>query len=85
MDHEGRTCLSYAKAALSLSSAHLTNEPAKPPVDASLQLNTIDATKTLVEMLENLGCSDPLPNTSAGLHHVTVRPSVYEKLQSSVM
>lgn len=85
-DHEGRTCLSYAKAALSLATTHLANE-SKCGIDSNaLKLNTVDATKTLVEMLANLGCLDPLPITSTGTlpRRNMLRPS-FEKLPSSVI
>lgn len=87
MDHEGRTCLSYAKAAMSLASTHLANE-LKSGIDANaLKLNTLDATKVLVEMLTSLGCSDPLPITSTGTlprRRDMLRPT-FEKLPSSVI
>lgn len=87
MDHEGRTCLSYAKAAMSLASTHLANE-LKSGFDANaLKLNTFDATKALVEMLNSLGCSDPLPIISTGTlprRRDMLRPT-FEKLPSSVI
>ncbi|XP_031632151.1 centaurin-gamma-1A [Contarinia nasturtii] len=79
VDHDGRTCLSYARAALSLASTQPTNE-----ING---LNSFDSTKTLVEMLVGLGCSDPLPITSTGTlprKRDILRPNVFEKL-SSVM
>lgn len=85
VDHEGRTCLSYAKAALSLASTQLTNDSGKSGIDG---LSPLDATKTLVEMLVNLGCSDPLPITSTGTlprRRDMLRPNVFEKLPSSVI
>lgn len=85
-DHEGRTCLSYAKAAQSLATTHLANE-SKTGVDSNaMKLNTIDATKTLVELLTGLGCSDPTPITSTGTlpRRNLLRPS-FEKLPSSVI
>lgn len=89
VDHEGRTCLSYAKAAFSLASTHLANESAKAG-EASLKLSSVDATKALVEMLVNLGCSDPpLPVTSTGTlprrRDPTLRSNMFEKLPSSVI
>lgn len=88
VDHEGRTCLSYAKAAFSLASTHLANESAKAS-EASLKLSSIDATKALVEMLVSLGCPDPLPVASAGTlprrRDPTLRSNVFEKLPSSVI
>lgn len=87
VDHEGRTCLSYAKAAFSLASTHLTHESSKAN-DAPLKLSSIDATKALVDMLVNLGCSDPLPITSTGTlprRRDTLRANMFEKLPSSVI
>lgn len=87
MDHEGRTCLSYAKAACSLASTHLTHETPMAG-EGSLKLSSIDATKALVDLLVNLGCSDPLPITSTGTlprRRDTLRPNVFEKLPSSVI
>lgn len=88
MDHEGRTCLSYAKAAFSLASTHLANESANA-TETSLKLSSIDATKALVEMLVSLGCPDPLPIACAGTlprrRDPTIRSNVFEKLPSSVI
>lgn len=88
MDHEGRTCLSYAKAAFTLASTHLANESTKSN-EASLKLNSVDATKALVEMLVSLGCSDPLPVASTGTlarrRDPTLRTNMFEKLPSSVI
>lgn len=89
MDHEGRTCLSYAKAASALASTHLANESAKA-TEASLKLSSIDATKALVDMLVGLGCPDPLPvvastGTLPRRRDPTLRSNVFEKLPSSVI
>lgn len=89
VDHEGRTCLSYAKAAFSLASAHLANESTKSN-EAPLKLSSVDATKALVEMLVSLGCSDPLPVASTGgtlprRRDPTLRSNMFEKLPSSVI
>lgn len=82
-DHEGRTCLSYAKAALSLASS--TNDKENSGPDG---LSSQDTTKELVAVLVNLGCSDPLPITSTGTlprRRDMLRTSVFEKLPSSVI
>lgn len=72
-DHEGLTCLSYAKAALSLASQS-TNYSENPGLTA------LETTKELVEMLMNLGCVDsPLPTSSTGTiqrRRDMLRPSV---------
>lgn len=88
-DHEGRTCLSYAKAAFSLASTHLANESPKA-TEASLKLSSIEATKALVDMLVNLGCPDPLPIAPTGgtlprRRDPALRSNVFEKLPSSVI
>lgn len=72
--------MSYAKAASSLSTAQLTNEPTKGGVDASSPLTIPDATKTLVEMLVNLGCSDPLQDNIDTLPRGRdlLRPNIFE-------
>lgn len=83
-DHEGRTCLSYAKAALSLASQS-ANDAENSGQNG---LNSHDTTKELVDMLINLGCSDPLPTISTGTiprRRDVLRPSVFEKLPSSVI
>lgn len=83
-DHEGRTCLSYAKAASSLASTHMATTNSGQD-----GLSSQDTTKELVEMLVNLGCSDPSPiGTSTGTlprRRDMLRPSVFEKLPSSVI
>lgn len=84
-DHEGRTCLSYAKAALSLASQS-TNYSENQSQNG---LTSQETTKELVEMLMNLGCVDsPLPTSSTGTiqrRRDMLRPSVFEKLPSSVI
>lgn len=88
LDHEGRTCLSYAKAAFSLASTHLANESTKAN-ETALKFSSVEATKALVEMLVNLGCSDPIQVASAGTlprrRDPTIRSNVFEKLPSSVI
>lgn len=84
-DHEGRTCLSYAKTASSLASTHSANSTENSGQNG---LSTQDTTKELVDMLVNLGCSDPSPITSSGTlprRRDMLRPSVFEKLPSSVI
>lgn len=84
-DHEGRTCLSYAKAALSLAS----QSPNDSENQSQSGITSLDTTKELVEMLINLGCVDsPLPMSSTGTiqrRRDMLRPRVFEKLPSSVI
>lgn len=77
-DHEGRTCLAYAKAALSLATAKTPNP--------SPHIYSVEATTGLVELLTGLGCTDAIPLTASGTlpRRNTVGPS-FEKLPSSVI
>lgn len=100
-DHEGRTCLSYAKAALSLATARLSTGGTTLSTSTtstistssnSIETNTIqpysfDATSTLVELLTELGCTDPSPLTASGTlprRRDTIGPA-FDKLPSSVI
>lgn len=96
-DHEGRTCLSYAKAALSLATARLSSGASALSSSASsatsssesnsVQPYSFDTTTTLVELLNGLGCTDPSPLTATGTlprRRDTLGPS-FEKLPSSVI
>lgn len=78
VDHEGRTCLSYAKAALSLTSTHLRSNLGISDMNETLPF---DSREMLVEMLENLGCSDPLPSINTSTlprkRDTLLRPSVF--------
>ncbi|XP_016938318.3 centaurin-gamma-1A isoform X1 [Drosophila suzukii] len=78
-DHEGRTCLAYARAAQSLATAKSikaaaaaqagTTIPAPaPPTNGGIpapQYNVEDTT-ALVELLEGLGCPEAAPLTASG-------------------
>ncbi|EDV31987.1 uncharacterized protein Dana_GF14267, isoform A [Drosophila ananassae] len=78
-DHEGRTCLAYARAAQSLATAKSmkaaaaaqagTTIPAPaPPANGGIpapQYNVEDTT-ALVELLEGLGCPEAAPLTASG-------------------
>ncbi|BFF94108.1 centaurin-gamma-1A [Drosophila madeirensis] len=78
-DHEGRTCLAYARAAQSLATAKSmkaaaaaqagTTVPAPaPPANGGIpapQYNVEDTT-ALVELLEGLGCPEAAPLTASG-------------------
>ncbi|XP_037038824.1 centaurin-gamma-1A isoform X3 [Bradysia coprophila] len=77
-DHEGRTCLAYAKAAVSLATAKTANP--------SPHIYSVEATTSLVELLVGLGCTDAIPITASGTlpRRNTVGPS-FEKLPSSVI
>lgn len=56
-DHEGRTCLTYAKASNSLAMAKQSN--ARPHHVSA------ETTTALVNLLEGLGCTDPHPLTGS--------------------
>ncbi|KAJ6647485.1 Centaurin-gamma-1A, partial [Pseudolycoriella hygida] len=77
-DHEGRTCLTYAKASLSLA----TTKTANP----SPHVYSVEAATGLVELLTGLGCVDSIPITASGTlrRRNTMGPS-FEKLPSSVI
>ncbi|EDW27352.1 GL21243 [Drosophila persimilis] len=78
-DHEGRTCLAYARAAQSLATAKsmkaaaaaqagTTVPPPAPPANGGIpapQYNVEDTT-ALVELLEGLGCPEAAPLTASG-------------------
>ncbi|KAH8239004.1 hypothetical protein KR038_011830 [Drosophila bunnanda] len=77
-DHEGRTCLAYARAAQSLATAKSikaaaaaqagTTIPAPPAANGGIpapQYNVEDTT-ALVELLEGLGCPEAAPLTASG-------------------
>lgn len=92
-DHEGRTCLSYAKAALSLATARLSTGAGALSTSTtivepnSMQPYSFDTTTSLVELLNGLGCTDPSPLTASGTlprRRDTLGPS-FEKLPSSVI
>lgn len=101
MDHEGRTCLSYAKAALSLATARLSNNALSTSTTSSISstsstLSTdpnaihhysVEATTALVELLTSLGCSDPIPLTASGTlpRRRDTLGPSFEKLPSSVI
>lgn len=75
-DHEGRTCLAYAKAALSLATAKTINP--------SPHIYSVEATTGLVELLTGLGCTtDAMPLTSSGT--LPRRNTVGPLLPSSVI
>ncbi len=92
-DHEGRTCLTYAKAANSLAIVKQSN--AKP------HHVTAETTTALVNLLQTLGCTDPHPLTgstnSVGPHPnsggtlsrrretIGSGPASFEKVPSSVI
>lgn len=57
-DHEGRTCLTYAKAANSLAIV-------KQSANQQHHVNS-ETTKALVELLVSLGITDPVPLTTSG-------------------
>ncbi|XP_020810702.1 centaurin-gamma-1A isoform X1 [Drosophila serrata] len=79
-DHEGRTCLAYARAAQSLATAKSIKAaaaaqagttipaPAPPAANGGIpapQYNVEDTT-ALVELLEGLGCPEAAPLTASG-------------------
>lgn len=93
--------MSYAKAALSLATARLSSSGAalststastistssNPNETNAIQPYSFDATSTLVELLTELGCTDPSPLTASGTlprRRDTIGPS-FEKLPSSVI
>lgn len=57
-------------------------------VNASLPLNTIDTTRSLIDLLIELGCSEGNTSEQQGtLSHQRdmLKPNVFEKLPSSVI
>ena len=87
-DHEGRTCLTYAKAANSLAIVKQSN--------AKTHHVTAETTTALVNLLTTLGCTDPHPltgsnsgNSSGTLSRrretIGAAPNSFEKLPSSVI
>lgn len=73
-DHEGRTCLSYAKTALSLIPTQLTNE-------TLYTQNSLESAKNLIEILKSLGCTDPLIQSTGSFRDMIE----FEKLPSSII
>lgn len=86
-DHEGRTCLTYAKAANSLAIVKQSN--------AKAHHVTAETTTALVQLLTNLGCTDPHPltgssgNSSGTLSRrretIGASQNSFDKLPSSVI
>ncbi|KAG5674558.1 hypothetical protein PVAND_004515 [Polypedilum vanderplanki] len=73
-DHEGRTCLTYGKAANSLAIVKQTNN--KPHHVSS------ETTSALVNLLISLDCIDPHPLTSNATNNTLSRQHVLDKVQS---
>lgn len=74
VDHEGRSCLTYAKAAASLATSKSHHY-------------SMETVQSLVDVLTGLGCVDPVPATASGTlprRRDTMGPT-FEKLPSSVI
>lgn len=90
-DHEGRTCLTYAKAANSLA---IVKQSQNTPHHVNAE-----TTKSLVELLVSLGITDPVPlmggsggtlprrqsTSSNGGTNGSLGANNYEKMPSSVV
>ncbi|XP_058060428.1 centaurin-gamma-1A isoform X1 [Anopheles bellator] len=80
VDNEGRSCLTFAKAANSLAAAkQATNSPHHV---------NVETTAALVELLISLGCTDPAPFSASGTlprRRETIDQATFEKFSSSVI
>uniref|UniRef100_A0A182NF28 Small monomeric GTPase n=1 Tax=Anopheles dirus TaxID=7168 RepID=A0A182NF28_9DIPT len=80
VDHEGRSCLTYAKAANTLAATkQATNSPHHV---------NVETTAALVELLTSLGCTDPAPFSASGTlprRRETIDQATFEKFSSSVI
>ncbi|XP_049283589.1 centaurin-gamma-1A isoform X3 [Anopheles funestus] len=80
VDSEGRSCLTFAKAANSLAAAkQATNSPHHV---------NVETTTALVELLTSLGCTDPAPFSASGTlprRRETIDQATFEKFSSSVI
>ncbi|XP_050101349.1 centaurin-gamma-1A isoform X2 [Anopheles aquasalis] len=80
VDNEGRSCLTFAKAANSLAAAkQATNSPHHV---------NVETTAALVELLTSLGCTDPAPFSASGTlprRRETIDQATFEKFSSSVI
>ncbi|XP_053672946.1 centaurin-gamma-1A [Anopheles nili] len=80
VDNDGRSCLTFAKAANSLAAAkQATNSPHHV---------NVETTSALVELLTSLGCTDPAPFSASGTlprRRETIDQATFEKFSSSVI
>lgn len=80
IDHEGRSCLTYAKAANSLAAAR---QASNTPHHVN-----VETTSALVELLTSLGCTDPAPFTASGTlprRRETIDQGTFEKFSSNII
>ncbi|EAA14733.4 AGAP009160-PA [Anopheles gambiae str. PEST] len=80
VDSEGRSCLTFAKAANSLAAAKQANN--------SPHHVNVETTTALVELLTSLGCTDPAPFSASGTlprRRETIDQATFEKFSSSVI
>ncbi|XP_058452881.1 centaurin-gamma-1A isoform X2 [Malaya genurostris] len=80
IDHEGRSCLTYAKAANSLAAAR---QASNTPHHVN-----VETTVALVELLTSLGCTDPAPFTASGTlprRRETIDQGTFEKFSSNII
>uniref|UniRef100_A0A240PNT9 Centaurin-gamma-1A n=1 Tax=Anopheles atroparvus TaxID=41427 RepID=A0A240PNT9_ANOAO len=80
VDNEGRSCLTFAKAANSLAAA-------KQAMNSPHHVN-VETTAALVELLTSLGCTDPAPFSASGTlprRRETIDQATFEKFSSSVI
>lgn len=83
IDHDGRTCFTYAKGANALA---LLKKSQNTPHHVN-----VETTQALVELLISLGCTDPAPlslTSSTGTlsrRRETIGGGPFEKLPSSVI
>ncbi|XP_062548674.1 centaurin-gamma-1A [Armigeres subalbatus] len=80
IDHEGRSCLTYAKAANSLAAAR---QASNTPHHVNME-----TTSALVELLTSLGCTDPAPFTASGTlprRRETIDQGTFEKFSSNII
>ncbi|XP_055634991.1 centaurin-gamma-1A isoform X2 [Toxorhynchites rutilus septentrionalis] len=80
IDHEGRSCLTYAKAANSLAAAR---QASNTPHHVN-----VETTAALVELLVSLGCTDPAPFTASGTlprRRETIDQGTFEKFSSNII
>ncbi|XP_055598601.1 centaurin-gamma-1A isoform X2 [Uranotaenia lowii] len=78
IDHEGRSCLTYAKAANSLAAAR---QASNTPHHVN-----VETTSALVDLLGSLGCTDPAPFTASGTlprRRETIDPSAISTSSTS--
>uniref|UniRef100_A0A8D8FPD2 Centaurin-gamma-1A n=1 Tax=Culex pipiens TaxID=7175 RepID=A0A8D8FPD2_CULPI len=80
IDHEGRSCLTYAKAANSLAAAR---QASNTPHHVN-----VETTAALVDLLASLGCTDPAPFTASGTlprRRETIDQGTFEKFSSNII